>query len=110
MKFTLRPNRVLRSYAVVGLASRALSLGACGGPVGGGGQGGQQSQSQNQDQGFGPTTSGTVNWWGWTPTDTATAKGYIAAFNKEYPNIKVNFKLVSIPDWQAGTDPSAAIR
>jgi raffinose/stachyose/melibiose transport system substrate-binding protein len=47
-----------------------------------------------------------VNWWGWTPTDTATANGYIAAFNKEYPDIKVNFKLVSIPDWQAALTPA----
>ncbi|HEY6685413.1 MAG TPA: ABC transporter substrate-binding protein [Propionibacteriaceae bacterium] len=92
----------------MGLASLALTFGACGGPVGGGGQGGQQSQSQsqNQDQGAGPATSGTVNWWGWTPTDTATANGYIAGFNKEYPNIKVNFKLVSIPDWQAALTPA----
>ena len=47
-----------------------------------------------------------MNWWGWTPTDTATANGYIAAFNKEYPDIKVNFKLVSIPDWQAALTPA----
>jgi raffinose/stachyose/melibiose transport system substrate-binding protein len=106
MKFKLQPKLALRSLAVVGLTSLALTFGACGGPVGGGGQGGQQSQSQNQEEGFGPTTSGTVNWWGWTPTDTATAKGYIAAFNKEYPNIKVNFKLVSIPDWQAALTPA----
>jgi ABC-type glycerol-3-phosphate transport system substrate-binding protein len=50
-----------------------------------------------------------VNWWGWTPTDTATANGYIAAFNKEYPDIKVNFKLVSIPgQLQAGLDSGLA--
>jgi raffinose/stachyose/melibiose transport system substrate-binding protein len=102
MKFTLRPKLSLRSLAVVGLASLALSLGACGGPVGGGGQGAQQSQNQ----GGGSATSGTVNWWGWTPTDTATANGYIAAFNKQYPNIKVNFKLVSIPNWQAALTPA----
>ena len=54
----------------------------------------------------GSATSGTVNWWGWTPTDTATANGYIAAFNKEYPDIKVNYKLVSIPDWQAALTPA----
>jgi raffinose/stachyose/melibiose transport system substrate-binding protein len=36
----------------------------------------------------------------------ATANGYIAAFNKEYPDIKVNFKLVSIPDWQAALAPA----
>ena len=106
MKFTLRPKLSLRLLAAVGLASLALTFGACGGPVGGGGQGGQQSQSQNQDQGAGPATSGTVNWWGWTPTDTATANGYIAAFNKEYPDIKVKFKPVSIPDWQAALTPA----
>jgi ABC-type glycerol-3-phosphate transport system substrate-binding protein len=103
MKFTVRPKLSLRSLAVVGLASLALSLGACGGPVGGGGQGGQQ---EGQDQEGGSATSGTVNWWGWTPTDTATANGYIAAFNKEFPDIKVNFKLVAIPDWQAALTPA----
>jgi raffinose/stachyose/melibiose transport system substrate-binding protein len=105
MKFTLRPKLSLRSLAVVGLASLALTLGACGGPVGGGGQGGQQEQ-EGQGQEGGSATTGTVNWWGWTPTDTATANGYIAAFNKEYPDIKVNFKLVSIPDWQAALTPA----
>jgi raffinose/stachyose/melibiose transport system substrate-binding protein len=103
MRFTLRPKVSLRSLAVVGLASLALALGACGGPVGGGGQGDQQEPEGQQS---GPATSGTVNWWGWTPTDTATANGYIAAFNKEYPDIKVTFKLVSIPDWQAALTPA----
>ena len=103
MNFTLRPKRSLRSLAILGLASLALTLGACGGPVGGGGQGDQQEPEGQQS---GPATSGTVNWWGWTPTDTATANGYIAAFNKEFPDIKVNFKLVSIPDWQAALTPA----
>jgi len=106
MKFTLPPKMSLRSLAVVGLASLALALGACGGPVGGGSKGAEQSQAASQEQSAGPATSGTVKWWGWTPTDTATANGYIAAFNKEYPNIKVNFKLVSIPDWQAALTPA----
>ena len=106
MKFTLPPKMSLRSLAVVGLASLALALGACGGPVGGGGKGAEQSQAASQEQSAGPATSGTVKWWGWTPTDTATANGYIAAFNKEYPNIKVKFKLVSIPDWQAALTPA----
>ena len=62
---------------------------------------------RGQDGGdAGSATSGTVNWWGWTPTDTATAKGYIAAFNKEYPDIKVNYKLVAISDWQAALPPA----
>ena len=101
MTFTLR-RKSLRSVAGLALVGLAFTLGACGGPVGGGGQGGGQ---QEGEQG-GSATSGTVNWWGWTPTDTATANGYIAAFNKEYPDIKVNFKLVSIPDWQAALTPA----
>ncbi|MFI5890160.1 extracellular solute-binding protein [Actinoplanes sp. NPDC051513] len=56
----------------------------------------------------GSATSGTVNWWGWTPTDNATADTYIAAFNKQYPNIKVNFKLVNISDWVAALRPALA--
>jgi ABC-type glycerol-3-phosphate transport system substrate-binding protein len=56
----------------------------------------------------GSATSGTVNWWGWTPTDTATANNYIAAFNKQYPNIKVNYKLVNISDWVAALRPALA--
>ena len=47
-----------------------------------------------------------MNWWGWTPTDVDTAQGYIAAFNAEFPDIKVNFKLVAIADWQAALPPA----
>src|SRR5829696_4005002 len=105
MKLTLQPKRHLRSLTALALASLVLSLGACA-PVGGGGQESEGEATDGQDQGGAAATSGTVNWWGWTPTDTATANGYIAAFNKEYPDIKVNFKLVSIPDWQAALTPA----
>ncbi len=47
-----------------------------------------------------------MNWWGWTPTDTATANDYIAAFNKQYPNVKINYKLVNISDWVAALRPA----
>jgi len=102
MKLTAQPKAKLRSLAAMALASlTALALAACS-PVGGGGKSsGEGSASQG-----GSATSGTVNWWGWTPTDTATANGYIAAFNKEFPDIKVNYKLVSIPDWQAALTPA----
>ena len=50
--------------------------------------------------------SGTVNWWAWSPTNVATADAEIAAFNKVYPNIKVVFKLISIPDWVATLRPA----
>jgi len=104
MKLTRLPNRRLRPLALASAGLMATLLVACGGPVGGGGQenGGQASEGKAS----GAATSGTVSWWGWTPTDTATANGYIAAFNKEFPDIKVNYKLVSIPDWQAALTPA----
>jgi len=99
MNVTLRPKANLRSLAVVVAAALTLTLGACGGNKG-------PNASQDQPEQAGAATSGTVNWWGWTPTDTATADNYIAAFNKEFPDIKVNYKLVSIPDWQAAITPA----
>jgi raffinose/stachyose/melibiose transport system substrate-binding protein len=62
----------------------------------------------NSSGGSGSATSGTVKWWGWTPTDTATAKNYITAFNKQYPKIKVKYKLVTIADWVAALRPALA--
>jgi raffinose/stachyose/melibiose transport system substrate-binding protein len=78
----------------------ALGLAAC---SSGSSSGGSDSATSG-----GSATSGTVNWWGWTPTDTATANNYISAFNKQYPNIKVNYKLVNISDWVAALRPALA--
>lgn len=99
MQISLRPKAALRSLAVLSAAGlAALSLGACssGASGGGGGSGGTANAS----------TSGTVSWWGWTPVATETTKAYIEAFNKKYPKIKINFKLVAIPDWQAAITPA----
>jgi raffinose/stachyose/melibiose transport system substrate-binding protein len=97
-KITRRPRAALRALALAAVAT-IVPLAACG-PVGGGSAGAKTSQDA------GSATSGTVNWWGWTPTDVATAQGYIAAFNAQYPDIKVNFKLVGISDWQAALPPA----
>ena len=43
----------------------------------------------------GSATSGTVNWWGWSPSAQG-AQAAIAAFNKVYPHIKVNYKLLPV--------------
>jgi len=51
-------------------------------------------------------SSTTINWWGWTPTDSATATAEIAAFNKVDPNVKVNFKLVTIANWVTALRPA----
>ncbi|WP_433303398.1 extracellular solute-binding protein [Actinoplanes sp. CA-030573] len=88
----------MRSKTLSALAATALALAgltACGG-----------SKSGSADAST--ATSGTVNWWGWTPTDTATADGYIAAFHRQYPNITVNYKLVNISDWVAALRPALA--
>jgi raffinose/stachyose/melibiose transport system substrate-binding protein len=98
MKLTFPRQPGLRSFAILLSASLALTLGACGGNSG--------PKGDSSTSAGGSATSGTVNWWGWTPTDTATADGYIAAFNKEFPDIKINYKLVSIPDWQAALTPA----
>jgi raffinose/stachyose/melibiose transport system substrate-binding protein len=86
--------RLFRPLSVLVAAAMAVSaVAACGG------------NSDSSSSGA-SATSGTVNWWGWTPTDTATAENYIAAFNKQYPNIKVNYKLVNIADWVAALRPA----
>src|ERR1700733_8380539 len=83
-----------RSLAAVAAAPLAVSLAACGG--------------SDKPKDSSSATSGTINWWGWTPTDTATANTYIAAFNQKFPNIKVNYKLVNISDWVAALRPALA--
>jgi raffinose/stachyose/melibiose transport system substrate-binding protein len=94
MRLRLPPKAALRPLAALLAATVAASgLAACG--------------SGSSSSG-GSATSGTVNWWGWTPTDTATAENYIAAFNKKYPDIKVNYKLVNISDWVAALRPALA--
>jgi ABC-type glycerol-3-phosphate transport system substrate-binding protein len=93
MKFGFRHTRTRRLVGIAAAtALAAVGLAACGngGSSGGGGS----------------ATSGTVNWWGWTPTDAATAKDYIAQFNKQYPKIKVTYKLVNISDWVAALRPA----
>jgi raffinose/stachyose/melibiose transport system substrate-binding protein len=94
MRLRIVPKSALRSLCVLITATVAASgLVACG---------------SGSSPDAGSATSGTINWWGWSPTDTATANSYIAAFNKEYPDIKVNYKLVNISDWVAALRPALA--
>ena len=53
----------------------------------------------------GTATSGTVNWWG-ESTESAVAEQYIAEFNKEYPDITVNYKKLLTDDWVAALRPA----
>ena len=52
-------------------------------------------------------TAGSINWWGWTP-EIGVSKQYIAAFNKVYPNIKVNYKQVATASYDAAIRPALA--
>lgn len=45
----------------------------------------------------GSETEGTISWWSWTPTP-AVAEQYIAAFNEEYPDIKVDYRYFGVSD------------
>ncbi len=94
MRFKFTAKVAMRSIAALTIAGLAgFGLTAC------------TSSSQGAT---GSATSGTINWWGWTPTNSDEAKQFIAAFNKEYPNIKVNFKLIGISDYQAAMRPALA--
>jgi raffinose/stachyose/melibiose transport system substrate-binding protein len=115
-----RPKTGLRPLAMVASASVAVGLLAgCGSsstkspaassskPAAGSSSSSGSGSSSSSGSSSAPlATSGTVNWWGWTPTNSALATAYITAFHKQYPNIKVNFKLVSIADWPAAIRPA----
>jgi raffinose/stachyose/melibiose transport system substrate-binding protein len=49
--------------------------------------------------------SGTVTWWGWSP-DTPVAEAYIAEFNKEYPDITVEYKNFENVDFRNTLGPA----
>jgi ABC-type glycerol-3-phosphate transport system substrate-binding protein len=55
----------------------------------------------------GSATSGSITWWGWTP-EIGVGKEYIAAFNKVYPKIKVNYKQVATANYDAAIRPALA--
>lgn len=50
-------------------------------------------------------TSGEIVWWGYTPGSPVNEQ-YIAAFNEEYPDIKVTWKQTSIDDYDAALRPA----
>jgi raffinose/stachyose/melibiose transport system substrate-binding protein len=88
-----KPGRARRRLAAAaGLASVAALLAACGG--GGTGHGGS-------------ATSADITWWGWTPSVPA-ANQYIKLFNKQYPNIHVTYKMLTIAGYNAALRPALA--
>jgi raffinose/stachyose/melibiose transport system substrate-binding protein len=81
--------------AVAGAALVSLALTGC------------SSGAKSGSSGGGSATKGTVNWWSWTP-DNAVAEREIAAFNKQYPDIKVVYKKVPIDNYAAVLRPALA--
>jgi ABC-type glycerol-3-phosphate transport system substrate-binding protein len=94
MKFPAIRLRRTAVAAVAGAAILAVTLTGCG-----------AGQAASNDGGS--ATKGTINWWSWTPTNDVAA-GEIAAFNKEYPNIKVIYKKVPIENYAASLKPALA--
>ena len=94
---TPRRGRRVLAAAIAGIT--AISVAAC---AGGGSSGGAAAAG-----GGGSATSGTVNWWGWSPSAEA-AKADIAEFNKVYPNIHVNYKLLPVTGVAAAMRPALA--
>jgi ABC-type glycerol-3-phosphate transport system substrate-binding protein len=66
---------------------------------------GATSSSASATAGNPAKVSGTINWWGWSPQPDV-AQQYIAAFNKVYPNVHVNYKLLSIADYPSALGPA----
>ncbi len=92
-----RANRRRAAIAVTAVALATASLAAC-----------SSSGTGTDAPGAGDSaTSGTVDWWGWVP-EQAVAPLYIAEFNKEFPDITVNYKNFTIADYQAALRPALA--
>jgi len=85
-----RRARVVIAAGTVALAGVALS--AC--------TGGQPDTSAS-----GGTTE--ISWWAYGP-DVSVVDQYLAAFNEEHPDIKVNFKLISQDTYDAVLRPALA--
>jgi len=88
------PSRLTRRALRAVTALTVLALAACGGPA----------AAPPADD---PATQGTVEWWGWVP-EKDLAPQYIKAFNAQYPDIKVNYKLLTIDGYAAAIRPALA--
>ena len=82
---------VTTALAAVG----ALALSGCG------------SSSKPAGDNGGSAASGNVVWWSWTPDNDLAARE-IAAFNKDYPDIKVTYKKVPNADYTGVLRPALA--
>lgn len=80
-----------------------VALAGCGAPGSGSDTGGGTTTATDG----GSATSGSIQWWSWTP-DNDLAEREIAAFNQQYPDIKVTYKKVPNADYTAVLRPALA--
>jgi ABC-type glycerol-3-phosphate transport system substrate-binding protein len=98
-KTTFGKRRRALTASILGVA--LLGVGACSN----GGSGGGGASDGGSSAPAGSATEGSISWWGWTP-DSANAAKLIAAFNKEYPNIKVEFVSKPIDSYDSVLSPA----
>ncbi|GAA1969515.1 ABC transporter substrate-binding protein [Microbacterium deminutum] len=91
--FFKRGSKGRRRGAVIAGAAVVVALGLAGCSGGASGSSG------------GPADSGKVSWWS-AAADVAVAEAQIAAFNKQYPNIKVTYKKVPTDTYPAVLKPA----
>ena len=91
--FNRRPlHRSVVSAAAL-TAAAVVALSGCSGP----------SAAEVEDS----ATSGSIDWWGWTP-EIGVGQQYIDLFNKEFPDIEVNYKQVATADYDSIIRPALA--
>lgn len=84
-------SRIRKLLALAAIGSLAAGLAACSSPA-------PTSPSESPTSPAGESGSASITWWGWTP-DKSVGDHYIAEFNKEYPDIKVEFVNYENPDY-----------
>ena len=99
MSLRTRAGRTRTAAVATAAALGMVALAACADTSGGG-------TSASSDGGSAEmATSGEIVWWGYTPGSPVNEQ-YIAAFNEDYPDIKVTWKQTSIDDYDAAIRPA----
>lgn len=99
MSLRTRAGRSRTAAVATGAALAMVALAACADTSG-------SDPSASSDGGsVEMATSGEIVWWGYTPGSPVNEQ-YIAAFNEDYPDIKVTWKQTSIDDYDAAIRPA----
>ncbi|MGO3884978.1 MAG: ABC transporter substrate-binding protein [Mycetocola sp.] len=85
-----RTSAAQRTLALLAAGTLALGLAACS----------SAAPTAEDDS----PTAGTVDWWGWTP-ELGVGERYIELFNKEYPDITVNYRQIAVADYDSVLRP-----